>query len=50
MFYEKVLVYDPACHDYPQDKPVWYEIEPGHFVLGNQKELDGYRESLAKAH
>ena len=46
---KKLLVYDPACHDYTQDKPVWCEIEPGHFVLGNQKELDGYRESLAKA-
>lgn len=45
---KKLLVYDPACHDYTQDLPQWCEIEPGHFVLGNQKELDGYRESLAK--
>lgn len=45
---KKLLVYDPACHDYTRDLPQWCEIEPGHFVLGNQKELDGYRESLAK--
>lgn len=43
----KVLkVYDPACHDYSVDKPVWAELEPGHFVLGNQKELDQYRKHL----
>ena len=43
----KVLkVYDPACHDYSVDKPVWAELEPGHFVLGNQRELDEYRKQL----
>ena len=46
---KKLLVYDPACHDYTRDLPQWCEIEPGHFVLGNQKELDDYRESLIKA-
>ena len=46
---KKLLVYDPSCHDYTRDLPQWCEIEPGHFVLGNQKELDGYRESLVKA-
>ena len=39
---KKLLVYDPACHDYSVDKPVWREIEPGHFILGNQKELEQY--------
>ena len=43
---KKLLVYDPACHDYSVDKPVWAELEPGHFVLGNQKELDEYRKLL----
>ncbi len=44
---KKVLeVYDPSCHDYSVDKPVWTEIEPGHFILGNQKELTEYREKL----
>lgn len=46
---KKLLMYDPSCHDYTRDLPQWCEIEPGHFVLGNQKELDGYRESLVKA-
>ena len=45
----KVLtVYDPSMHDYSVDKPVWTEIEPGHFVLGNQKELEEYRGKLGE--
>ena len=37
---EKVLeVYDPSCHHYETDKPVWTEIEPGHFIMANQEEL-----------
>jgi len=43
----KVLeVYDPGCHDYSIDKPKWVEIEPEHFVLGNEKELQEYRKIL----
>ena len=44
--HKKLLVYDPSCHDYTQDKPVWSELEPGHFVMGNQRELDAYRKML----
>jgi len=40
---KKLLVYDPAVHDYSNDKPVWTEIEPGHFVRGNAKELEEYK-------
>ena len=40
---KKLLVYDPSIHDYSVDKPVWEEIANGHFVYGNQKELEGYR-------
>ena len=40
---KKLLVYDPSCHDYSVDKPVWEEIANGHFVYGNQRELEGYR-------
>ncbi len=43
---KKLLVYDPSCHDYSVDKPVWEEILPGHFVYGNQKELDQYRKEV----
>ncbi len=45
---KKLLVYDPSCHDYRVDKPVWTEVEPGHFVLGNQRELEGYRKMLTR--
>ena len=41
--HKKLLVYDPSIHDYSVDKPVWEEIANGHFVYGNQKELEGYR-------
>ena len=43
---EELIQYDPSVHDYSVDQPVWTEIQPGHFVLGNQKELDEYRKSL----
>ena len=44
--HKQLLVYDPSCHDYSVDKPVWHEIEPGHFILGNQKELDEYAKMI----
>ncbi|HJC15637.1 MAG TPA: ATP-binding cassette domain-containing protein [Candidatus Fusicatenibacter intestinigallinarum] len=43
---KKLLVYDPSVHDYSVDKPVWEEIKKGHFVYGNQKELEAYRKEL----
>ncbi len=43
---KKLMVYDPSQHDYRQDKPIWCEIKPGHFVYGNNKELDDYRKQL----
>ena len=43
----KVLeIYDPACHHYENDPPVWTEIEPDHHVLANAEELASYRERL----
>ena len=46
---KKVLeVYDPSKHNYETDKPVWTEIEPGHFVMANQEELAVYRQKLAQ--
>ena len=44
---KKLLVYDPSIHDYSVDGPVWEEILPGHFVYGNQKELEQYRKEIA---
>ncbi len=42
-----VLKYDPSVHDYSKDKPKWVEIEPDHFVLGNEEELAKYRAEIA---
>ena len=42
------LIYDEAIHDYSASPPNWAEIEPGHFVRGNQKELDAYRLILSE--
>jgi len=43
----KVLeVYDPSQHDYSVDPPKWVEIEEGHMVWGNEKELARYRDML----
>ena len=43
----KVLeIYDPACHHYENDPPVWTEIEPDHHVLANAEELASYRKRL----
>ena len=39
----KLHVYDPSIHDYTKHGPVFEEVRPGHFVYGNQKELEAYR-------
>jgi oligopeptide transport system ATP-binding protein len=45
---DKVLVkYDPAMHDYSEDKPTWTEFTPGHFIYANEKELEGYRNEIS---
>ena len=44
---KQLIVYDPACHNYSEtNQPIWEEICPGHFVLGSQEELEGYRAQL----
>ena len=43
---KKLEFYDPSCHDYSSDAPSWIEVEPGHFVLANKKELEEYKERL----
>ncbi|MBR2890763.1 MAG: ABC transporter ATP-binding protein [Oscillospiraceae bacterium] len=39
----ELKTYDPSAHDYSTHEPQWEEIVPGHFVLGSQAELEGYR-------
>lgn len=41
-----IEIYDPQCHDYTNDPASWVEAEPGHFVLANKKELEGYYKLL----
>ncbi|MBR4878966.1 MAG: ATP-binding cassette domain-containing protein [Clostridia bacterium] len=45
---KELIVYDPSMHDYSTDLPVWEEVKPGHFVYGNQRELEGYRKQLGQ--
>ena len=35
---KKLLVYDPAMHDYTQEAPQWRELRPSHWVLCSQQE------------
>ena len=43
---KKLLVYDPSIHDYSVNQPIWCEIKPGHFVYGNEEELEAYRKEI----
>lgn len=43
---KKLIIYDPSCHHYETDPPVFTELEPGHFVMGNAAELEEYRKQL----
>ena len=43
---KKLLVYDPSMHDYETDKPAFQEIEPGHFIMANEKEMEQYRAKM----
>ncbi len=43
---KEVFVYNPSCHDYSVEKPIWVEMEEGHFVRGNEKELTEYDKLL----
>ncbi|HIZ53317.1 ATP-binding cassette domain-containing protein [Enterococcus eurekensis] len=43
---KELVVYDPEMHDYSVDKPTFSEVKPGHFVYGNEKELEGYRKAV----
>ena len=43
---KKLVIYNPAMHDYATDKPAWTEIKKGHFVWANEREADEYRKIL----
>ncbi len=45
----KRIVYNPTtAHDYSEDKPVWTEILPGHFVYCNKQEKEKYLEEIKR--
>ncbi len=44
--HKQLEIYDPKMHRYEQNPPSWVEVEPGHFILGNEEELEGYRKKL----
>ena len=41
---KKLFVYDPSQHDYSVDKPSMVDLGNGHFIYGNQREIDRYKE------
>jgi len=42
---KKIEMYNPGIShfDYDKNPPVWTEIEPEHFVLGNEREIKAYK-------
>ena len=38
--------YDPSIHNYEKNPPKWGEIEPEHFILANDEELEKYNKML----
>lgn len=38
--------YDPSIHHYDKNPPKWVEIKTGHFVLGNDEEVEEYKKEL----
>lgn len=43
----KVLeIYDASVHDYDDNPPSWVEIEKGHFILANEREMEAHRKKL----
>ena len=45
---KKLIIYDPTKHQYHLDPPRWVEIEPEHYILGNDSELKEYQQMLKK--
>ncbi len=39
---KQLVIYDPSQHDYDNHPPKWQEMEPGHFVLANDREVAQY--------
>ena len=44
---KKIEIYDPSCHNYEKNPPRWVEIEPEHYVLANDEELEQYYKMMS---
>ncbi len=42
----KRLIYDPSVHNYDKETPKWVEIEPEHFILASDSEVEAYKKEL----
>ena len=40
---KKLLIYDPAMHDYSESEPELTDLGNGHLVFGNAKEIEKYK-------
>lgn len=45
---KRLIVYDPEMHDYMIDKPFWSEVEAGHYIYANKRELEQYQTELGR--
>ncbi|MBQ9828270.1 MAG: ABC transporter ATP-binding protein [Lachnospiraceae bacterium] len=45
---KKLITYDPSVHDYSEDGPEMVDIGHNHFVYGNKKEIEEYKELREK--
>lgn len=45
---KKIETYDPKIfhYDYDKNPPSWIEIESEHFILGNEREIEAYKEQI----
>lgn len=43
---KKLLVYDPAIHDYSAEAPQWRELRPRHWVLCSAAEAEAWCREL----
>ena len=43
---KKLLVYDPAMHDYSREAPQWRELRPEHFVLCSAAEAEQWSKEV----
>lgn len=43
---KRLITYDPLCHNYGKEEPQLIEIEPEHYVMGSEDEVNEYRKEI----